>query len=146
MKLVLDASAALSWFFKDQRVERSVRALRYTAENGALVPPLWSIEGAHVRVKYERRGFLTQTRSAKICDYLRGLPITVDTPSEEPIFSTLSYARTYQIPAYDAAYLDLPVRFGLRLATLDDRLEAAARSLGALWVPRKLSRRSSSTN
>lgn len=41
-------------------------------------------------------------------------------------------ARTHQLAVYDAAYLEPALRWGLLLARLDDRLEAAA----AAGVPR----------
>jgi predicted nucleic acid-binding protein len=39
-------------------------------------------------------------------------------------------ARSQGISAYDAAYLELAMRRGLPLATLDGKLEAAARAVG----------------
>jgi predicted nucleic acid-binding protein len=39
-------------------------------------------------------------------------------------------ARAHTLSAYDAAYLELAIRLGLPLATLDDRLEAAATAVG----------------
>ena len=142
MRLVLDASLTLSWFFKEQRVERSVKALRQVRQSGALVPNLWNVEVAHVLLRYERRGDLTQDRTASICDYLRALPISVDPASEDPTFATLTFARAHDLSAYDASYLDLAVRFNLKLATLDRRLEAAARALAVSWdstAPRRRS-------
>jgi predicted nucleic acid-binding protein len=42
----------------------------------------------------------------------------------------LSLARAYRLSAYDAAYLELALRRGLPLATLDDKLRAAASAAG----------------
>jgi predicted nucleic acid-binding protein len=42
----------------------------------------------------------------------------------------LSLARAHRLSAYDAAYLELALRRGLPLATLDDKLRAAASALG----------------
>jgi predicted nucleic acid-binding protein len=39
-------------------------------------------------------------------------------------------ARAYRLSAYDAAYLELALRRGLPLATIDDRLRAAASAAG----------------
>ena len=44
--------------------------------------------------------------------------------------STLALARQYDLSAYDAAYLELAMRRGLPLATLDEDLEAAAAAVG----------------
>ncbi|MEK7753053.1 MAG: type II toxin-antitoxin system VapC family toxin, partial [Acidobacteriota bacterium] len=43
---------------------------------------------------------------------------------------TLSLARRYALSAYDAAYLELALREGLPLATLDSALRKAARKTG----------------
>jgi len=42
----------------------------------------------------------------------------------------LSLARAHKLPAYDAAYLELALRLGLPLATLDEDLAAAAAAVG----------------
>jgi predicted nucleic acid-binding protein len=135
VRLVVDASTALSWFFEDERDDASVAALRHIEANGAAVPPLWSIEIAHVLVKNERRGCITAEQTATILEYLRALPFLVETGSDAPAFPQVTYARRFSLSAYDAAYLDLAVRFGLRLATRDERLAGAARALDVLWVP-----------
>ena len=43
---------------------------------------------------------------------------------------TLHLARRYKLSAYDAAYLELALRTGLPLATLDADLEKAAQAAG----------------
>jgi predicted nucleic acid-binding protein len=43
-------------------------------------------------------------------------------------------ARTYHLSAYDAAYLELAIREGLPLATLDDDLHRAAAGAGVALV------------
>src|SRR5712691_9856278 len=135
MKLVMDASMALSWFFRDERDDLAIAALTHMQEHGALVPSLWNVEIAHVLVKYERRGRIDEERTAKILSYLRTLPFRVETGNDAPTFPQISYARKFQLSAYDATYLDLAVRFGLPLATRDDQLAKAASALGVLWAP-----------
>ncbi|MEO6991537.1 MAG: type II toxin-antitoxin system VapC family toxin [Candidatus Baltobacteraceae bacterium] len=75
---MLDASLALSWFFKDERDAAAIDALRYVAQNGALVPALWSTEVVHVLVKGERRGRLSREQTSGVLEYLRALPIAVE--------------------------------------------------------------------
>jgi predicted nucleic acid-binding protein len=41
-------------------------------------------------------------------------------------------ARSHQLSAYDAAYLELAIRPGLPLACLDGKLKAAAASAGVM--------------
>ena len=66
---------------------------------------------------------------------ISGLPILVDTIRIEIAFSQiLSVARQEQLTEYDAAYLELALREGLPLATLDNELKRAARTSGISLV------------
>ena len=48
----------------------------------------------------------------------------------------LSLARAHGLSSYDAAYLELALRRGLALATLDKKLKAAASAVGVpTFVP-----------
>jgi predicted nucleic acid-binding protein len=62
---------------------------------------------------------------------LETLPILVDSPASLKILGDIySLARTYRLSAYDAAYLELAMREGVVLATLDESLSAAAAKAG----------------
>jgi predicted nucleic acid-binding protein len=39
-------------------------------------------------------------------------------------------ARAHNLSSYDASYLELAMRLGLPLATLDDKLKTAAKAVG----------------
>ena len=60
------------------------------------------------------------------------LPITIDVDCDERRLMTL--ARKHRLTAYDAAYLELALREGIALATLDAELERAARAEGVTLV------------
>jgi predicted nucleic acid-binding protein len=76
----------------------------------------------------ERRGRGTPEASEEILRALRRMTIFVEEPSDEARIMEL--ARRYRLTVYDAAYLALSLREHLPLATLDGKLEAAARSAG----------------
>jgi len=62
---------------------------------------------------------------------LSSLPIIIT--EEISILSTpllLSLARAHQLSSYDACYLDLALKRGLPLATLDKKLAHAAKTVG----------------
>ena len=62
---------------------------------------------------------------------LQQLDISVDSAtSAQALAATLQLARRYKISAYDAAYLELALRTGLALASLDEKLLKAARKAG----------------
>jgi predicted nucleic acid-binding protein len=62
---------------------------------------------------------------------LVGLAIEVDGGSVDHAFSsTLNLARRYKLSSYDASYLELALRQGVALATLDTDLRKAAKKAG----------------
>lgn len=48
--------------------------------------------------------------------------------------AVMDLARAYELSAYDAAYLELALRLGLPLATLDVRLRSAAERAGVARI------------
>jgi len=64
------------------------------------------------------------------------LPIKADMfIGPDTIERLCSLAREYSLSTYDATYLELVLRKGLRLATLDQNLQSAGRKAGVriLW-------------
>jgi len=79
----------------------------------------------------ERRKRSTQTQAARLLKTLKDLPITLDDETNLHAWNiTLSLARAHDLTAYDAAYLELAIRRGLPLASLDDKLKTAAQAVG----------------
>jgi predicted nucleic acid-binding protein len=94
----------------------------------ALAPALWWFELRNGLVVNERRGRITEQKSAEFLADLSGLGITIDrSPNEGRL---MSLARRHRLTVYDAAYLELALREGLPLATLDALLAEAARQEG----------------
>ena len=85
----------------------------------------------------ERRGRSTEAQASRWFTYLRSLPVAIDEETNQHAWGdVLNLGRAYQLSAYDGAYLELAVRHGLELASLDDKLKAAASALGvALFIP-----------
>lgn len=131
MNFVLDCSIAMAWCFEDEATEFTDSVLEELAQGSAKVPSIWFLEVANVLAISERRG---RTNQAKITQFLRllgSLPITVDAKTGEKAFTdVLTLARTHKLTSYDAAYLELALREGLALATLDEELKRVASKLG----------------
>ena len=61
----------------------------------------------------------------------QGLPIAIDEETNAHAFGDITnLGRSQNLSAYDAAYLELAMRRGLPLATLDDKLKSAAQAVG----------------
>lgn len=126
-RFVLDCSMTMAWCFEDEATPYSESALEALAEGEAVVPPVWSLEVANVLVIGERKKRLLPAQSLRFVELLRSLPITLDA-DVRPLGELLGLARDQNLSSYDASYLDLAVRTGLPLASLDsDLLEAADR-------------------
>lgn len=126
-RFVLDCSMTMAWCFEDEATSYSESVLEALAEGEAVVPPLWSLEVANVLVVGERKKRLLPAQSLRFVELLQNLPITLD-PDVRPLGEILGLAREQGLSSYDASYLDLAVRTGLPLASLDGPLlEAAAR-------------------
>lgn len=79
----------------------------------------------------ERRGRITEADVEHFLYGLLDLPIVLDEHSTESLAQDIvSLSRAHQLTAYDAAYLELAMRRGMALASLDRQLDAAAGSAG----------------
>lgn len=56
MKLVLDASVALSWCFEDEGGDYALQVLDSLRTGEAIVPTLWMLEVSNGLLAVERRG------------------------------------------------------------------------------------------
>jgi predicted nucleic acid-binding protein len=130
-EFVLDGSVALAWYFKDEADPYADAVAAGFPGVRAVVPAIWPLEVANAVLMGERRKRSTEAQAVQWLGYLGSLPIIVDDETAARAWSDiLSLARTRLLSAYDAAYLELAVRRGLPLATLDDKLKAAAKAAG----------------
>ena len=131
-RLVLDASVTMAWCFIDEQDEFADRVLEVLVAGGvAVVPSIWSIEVTNAIVIGERRQRVSESEVARFLGLIEALPIDADPQTSSRSFmATLPLARTQRLSAYDAAYLELAMREGAILATLDARLKAAAEQVG----------------
>jgi predicted nucleic acid-binding protein len=125
---VIDASVVAAWFLEeetDARVEYVVESL---ARLGACSPSLFFFEIRNALLVNERRRRVTAAQSAEFVRELSRMQIRLESPSQD--VDLLALARERKLTVYDAAYLELAIREGLPLATLDRALEKAANSEG----------------
>lgn len=138
MSFVLDNSVTMRWFFGDgspRDLAYASRVLDAMKTNEAVVPGLWGLEVANVLARAEAAGLVSEARSETFIGMLEQMGISVDPASPAHTLATmlgatLQLARRYKMSAYDAAYLELALRTGLPLATLDEHLLKAARKSG----------------
>lgn len=129
-RLVLDCSVTMAWCFDTEANTYADRVQERLHEAEAVVPTIWSLEVANVLLVAERRGRITPAETTDFVRLLRSYPLMVDQQTSEHVWdTTLKLARDHQLSSYDAAYLELALRRGLALATLDEALRRAAEQL-----------------
>jgi predicted nucleic acid-binding protein len=129
--VVVDASIALAWCFPDEASDYAEDVLVALEGKTMLVPSVWSLEVANAILVGERRRRLNQEDITQFTTLLENLSLIQDEPSiAKPMNEVLPIARRHQLSAYDAAYLELSIRRHAPLATLDDRLQKAAKTAG----------------
>lgn len=124
----------MRWFFGDGKPQELVYAgnvLDAMKTASALVPATWGLEVANVIARSEAKGLVMEARSGVFLEMLEGVDIEVDAATfSHALVDTLQLARRYKLSAYDASYLELALRSGLPLATLDEDLHKAAKKAG----------------
>jgi predicted nucleic acid-binding protein len=139
-RLVVDASMTLSWLLPDEHNALSlvVRDELLKAES-VWVPAHWRLEVCNSLWMAERRKRLDATGVAQAVSLFTQLPAVVDQETNDRVGGeTLALARQHMLSVYDAAYLELALRRGASLASLDEPLRAVAKKLGVPLLPAKL--------
>jgi len=132
MPFVLDASIADCWAFPDEPDSRADVALARIRTEDAVVPTLWWFEVRNILVVNERRKRITEAATNSFLRELARVRIRVDCEPEES--AVLRLARLHLLSVYDASYLELALREAIPMATLDDKLAAAAIAEGSLLL------------
>jgi predicted nucleic acid-binding protein len=121
---VLDASIAAVWAFDDEDHPDASAALSRLVNDHGVVPALWRFELGNTLLVNERRQRIEQERTQVFLREIAKLPIIIDSsPDESAIFAL---ARRRRLTFYDATYLELALRLGAPLVTLDAALATAA--------------------
>jgi len=129
--IVIDASVAACWIFKDEATPATDDLLARVRDAGAVVPALWSWEMANLLIAGIRRARISRADAAGHLFDLALLPIAIDAESSARAGrETFLLAQAHNLTAYDAAYLELAQRTGLDLASKDAELCGAAVALG----------------
>ena len=125
---VIDTSVVMTWCFKDE-ISRYADSILDSLEHfTAIVPSIWPLEVGNVLLVAERKNRLSEADSIRFIALLSELPISIDQePPERMIKEIFALAREHKLSTYDASYLDLAMKKGVPIATLDNRLITAAK-------------------
>jgi predicted nucleic acid-binding protein len=127
---VLDNSVVMAWCFDDEADASTDAVQDLLTHNFAFVPSIWPLEVANVLLVAERNKRITKAASGHFIAMLSQLPIEMDSTDPERVFhDIISLARQYRLTSYDACYIELAIRKGLPIASLDDAILKAATDL-----------------
>jgi predicted nucleic acid-binding protein len=133
VSFVVDGSVALAWCFIDEHTQPVMDLLDRVTETGAFAPSLWPLETLNGLLMAERRRRVDSGHRQRLAEFLRALPVTLDSETAEHAWTTTAQlADRHRLSAYDASYLELALRRKLPLATLDKDLINAAKASGTI--------------
>ena len=130
MPIVVDNSIVMSWCLADEIDDLAERAKQHVVVEGAVVPAIWWYELRNALLINERRGRLDAVDTDAILTDILQVPFMLDRDHDDHTLVVL--ARQHSLSAYDAAYLEVALRRGLLLASLDRRLRQAADARGVV--------------
>ena len=127
-RFVVDNSVVMSWCFEDEGSRYAETVLDSLEDGEAFVPAIWPLEVGNVLLMAERKKRLSQASVIRFLALVNNLPITVEQETPERMLKEIvSLARKHRLSTYDASYLDLAMRLGLPISTLDTSLMKAAK-------------------
>lgn len=135
MAFVVDASITAAWILPDEADPLAEFAHDLLAHEEGVAPSIWWLEIRNLLLVAERRQRIVPDQTTRILSALQAHRIRLDHDPEES--ALLPIARRRSLTVYDASYIELASRLGLRLATLDRRMAAAAQDedVGLLIAP-----------
>jgi len=135
MDFVLDASVAAAWVLDDEQNDLADQVIDSLAFKTAAAPHLWALEVANILTVCERRGRIDAAKRKLMAEALRDLGVMEQPQPQETVFGAImDLAAKHSLSSYDASYLELAMRLGVPLATLDKPLQKAAEAEGVVVV------------
>lgn len=126
--VVLDASVALDWFLTEPGSCPAWDMVDVLDQFVPVVPSIWRLEVANVlSMQVQHRGMPIEAARITLAEVL-ALPIAVIEEAAAPAVMQLSVDRG--LTSYEAAYLEVAMRGGWPLATVDRQLRTAAHEVG----------------
>lgn len=136
MRFVLDASMAGALILDDEGHDIGGTVLDAMVAGGALAPNLLVHEATNLVAMAVRKGRAEPAAARRALKDFLGLPIGFSEPgSGASAVAVLNVAMKHRLTGYDAAYLELALREGAALATLDRALRKAATDEGVALLP-----------
>ena len=126
----------VAWLLGESSVARDTELDTGLRDEPALVPSHWPIEISNVLRTYLRAGRLSVSDFFTIMERMDLVSVQVEPSIElDEIGPLAQFSDTHDLTAYDAAYVQLALRNGASLATLDGAMRTAAGRLNIPLLP-----------
>lgn len=126
----------MAWGLPDENSPAADAFLQGVDDQADLwIPALFWYELANALCAARRRGRITAAEGSSLASAFSRLPLKLDVPTGATPLQLAGLAHSNSLSAYDAAYLELALRKGTGLATLDGRLARAASQAGVEVAP-----------
>ncbi len=138
MKWIIDASFVAGLFLPDEMSEKVAALAKDLVKEEAAAPALLQLEVTNIFLTASRRKRISASQLKELSEAFEELPIVFHsalTGSQRA--EVLRLALKHGLSAYDAGYLELAMRLGMALVSLDKSLVRAAMAEG-VQVPRGL--------
>lgn len=129
MAFVVDASVTLPWFLVDERTSFTDSLLDAINRVEYWAPSVWRLEIPNALLVAEKKRRIDRARRLEALDQASRLRIKVD-PELPDMQAISAVAERCQLSTYDATYLELAIRLGFGIITLDQQLARAALAEG----------------
>jgi predicted nucleic acid-binding protein len=136
MAFVLDSSVTLAWLLPDEHQDDVDVLADSLVDTTAVVPAIWAYEVGNALRVARRRARITDADLNRLRRVLTLLPIEIEPVASDVVLGSVAdLADKQDLTTYDAAYVELALRRGLPLATLDERLRKACANLRITSLP-----------
>ncbi len=138
MKPVLDGSAALATLLPEENISAKAKIIKRAIEESddLAVPAHWFAEVTNGLIVAERRQRITEAEATELLEMVSEFGVIVDEETIDRVpRDVAALARLHKLTVYDAAYLELAMRRGAALVTLDAELRRAAVKSGVKLIP-----------
>lgn len=134
MVVVIDNSVLVPLFLEDEDSSQAV-GIFSNEEARIHAPSLLHFEFGNVLLVFLRRGRLKEDEVRKALEFFNEAGIQIEgVPGHHLRELSFELAEKHQLSFYDASYLALALERGGKLATLDKKLQAAARKELASFI------------
>jgi predicted nucleic acid-binding protein len=139
LSFVLDSSLAMAFVFLDEATAHTDEILDSLGQGtDAVTPALWRWEVGNALLMAERRKRITSGETRRHFSSLEMLAVAIDEQAPHEAWNAAFHlARTHGLTLYDASYLELAIRQGVALGSLDAKLRRAARAEGVKVLPER---------